>query len=60
MDYSLRKIGDQFKVADKKGIQHALVIGNDEMESGKFKLKDLKSGEQQELDVAGVIKALQK
>lgn len=60
VDYSGRKIGDQFKTADKKGVQHVLVVGENELSSGKFKLKNLKSGDEHELDVSGIIQALKK
>ena len=46
VDLSGRKIGDQFKIADKKGIAHVMVIGQDEITRGTFKLKALKTGQE--------------
>ncbi|MEI6346279.1 MAG: histidine--tRNA ligase [bacterium] len=46
VDYSGRKIGDQIKYADKQNIPFVIVIGEEEVKSGTFKLKNLKSGEE--------------
>lgn len=43
------KIKKQFNYADKVRAGFALVIGEEEMQSGKYKLKDLKSGDQLEI-----------
>jgi histidyl-tRNA synthetase len=58
VDLSGRKIGDQLKAADKKGISRVLIIGANELESGQFTLKDLVSGDEQQLDEAGLLTAL--
>jgi len=57
-DYSGRKLGDQLKVADKKQIPHALIIGPEEIKSGKFTLKNLKTGAEQKKSIADIIKAV--
>lgn len=44
VDMSGKKIGDQFKAADKKGITFAIIIGEKELESGQFTLKNLQTG----------------
>jgi len=41
VDYTGRKIGDQLKAADKKGVQFSIVVGEDEAASGMYKLKHL-------------------
>ncbi len=46
IDFSGRKIGDQIKTADKQKIPNIICIGEDEMKSGQFKVKNLKSGEE--------------
>jgi histidyl-tRNA synthetase len=56
VDLSGKKIGDQFKTADKKGIGQVLVIGENELEDGRFTLKDLKTG----VEKKGELKALAK
>lgn len=50
VDYTGRKVGDQIKAADKKGVQFAIVVGEDEAASGMYKLKHLPT--KQEINVA--------
>lgn len=52
------KLKKQFSYADKKNIPYALVIGPDELESGQFSLKNLKSGEQDALSLEAIISQL--
>jgi histidyl-tRNA synthetase len=40
------KVGKQFQHADKRGIPFAIIVGETEMNEGKFALKNLISGEQ--------------
>ncbi len=58
VDLSGRKLGDQFKIAEKKGIERVLIIGEAELSTGQFTLKNLGSSEEIKADVAGVVKAL--
>jgi histidyl-tRNA synthetase len=44
------KVGKQFQHADKRGIPYAVIVGETEMNEGKFALKNLLSGEQVLLD----------
>lgn len=60
VDLSGKKLGDQLKVADKKGIITVLIIGEDELQSGKYKVKDLKSGQEQVLSLKDVVSHLNK
>jgi len=46
VDYSGKKLGDQIKNADKAHIKHVLIVGEDEINSGKFKIKNLESGKE--------------
>ncbi len=39
-----RKVGDQIKVADKKGIRHIIVVGEEEIASGLYTMKNLETG----------------
>jgi histidyl-tRNA synthetase len=41
-----RGIGDQLKLADRKGIPVAIILGSSELESGTATLKDLRGGDQ--------------
>ncbi len=46
VDYTGRKVGDQIKTADRHRISHVICIGDNEVKSGEFKLKNLGSGEE--------------
>ena len=46
VDWSDRKIGDKIKNADKQKILFIAAVGEDEISGNKFKLKNLKTGEE--------------
>lgn len=52
------KVGKQFQYADKRGIPYVVIVGETEMNEGKFALKNLTSGEQFLLDLEELQKAL--
>jgi len=52
------KMGKKFSYADKLGIPYVLVVGEDEINSRRFKLKNMSTGEQNELDIAQIIESL--
>jgi histidyl-tRNA synthetase len=56
VDLAGRKLGDQFKTADKKGIKNVLVIGENELKTGKFTLKNLDTGKEQPLSIEAIAK----
>jgi histidyl-tRNA synthetase len=56
VDLSGRKLGDQLKTADKKGLERVLIIGEDELKTGKFKLKNLRTGQETAADMKGLSK----
>jgi len=49
IDLSKKKIGDQIKNADKRHIPKVIVIGGEEVKTGKLKVKDLKTGAEVEM-----------
>lgn len=53
------KLGKQFRFADRIGVRYVLVLGPSEIENGKVVVKDLKKGEQSELDRRFVLARLQ-
>jgi histidyl-tRNA synthetase len=53
------KMGKKFSYADKLGIPYVIVVGEDEINTGKFKLKNMTTGEQNELDIAQIIESLE-
>ncbi|HVV26133.1 MAG TPA: histidine--tRNA ligase [Candidatus Saccharimonadales bacterium] len=58
VDFTGRKLGDQLKAADKKGVAYALIIGDDELKANKFKLKNMRTGGEQVLDPPALVKTL--
>lgn len=52
------KIGKKFGYADKLGIPYAFVIGGDEVQTGLFKLKDMKTGEQETLCIEDIVRKI--
>ncbi len=58
VDLSGKKIGDQLKTADKKGIAHVLIIGEGELKEQKFTLKNLKTGKEQRSSVKDIAKTV--
>lgn len=49
MDFAGRKVKAQMKSADRKGAGFVIVIGETELASGKVALKEMATGEQQEM-----------
>ncbi|SOE19532.1 histidyl-tRNA synthetase [Spirosomataceae bacterium TFI 002] len=52
------KLKKQFDYANKKGIPYVIVIGSDEIETQKFSLKNMETGEQEMYDVSTIIEKL--
>ncbi|MBX4181269.1 histidine--tRNA ligase [Candidatus Parcubacteria bacterium] len=50
VDWSMKKLGDMIKNADKLHIPFVMVVGEDELKSKKFKVKNLKTGEEKEVN----------
>jgi histidyl-tRNA synthetase len=56
--FDARSVKAQFKVADRSGAARVVVLGPDESARGVVQVKDLGSGEQQEIARADVVEAL--
>jgi histidyl-tRNA synthetase len=59
VDLSGKKLGDQIKNADKRGIPFIICIGDEEVRTGKLRIKALKTEEETETseeNLAGIIK----
>ncbi|KAA3625441.1 MAG: histidine--tRNA ligase, partial [Flavobacterium sp.] len=52
------KMGKQMSYADKRGIPFVVLTGISEMESGTYTLKNMKSGEQQQVDIDQLVRSL--
>ncbi|HSW37247.1 MAG TPA: histidine--tRNA ligase [Candidatus Saccharimonadales bacterium] len=55
VDLSGRKLGDQFKTADKKGIEQVLIIGETELQKQLFTLKNLETGKEKKQNLNDVV-----
>jgi histidyl-tRNA synthetase len=49
-----RSLGDQLKYASRKGVRFAIIAGSAELDRGEASLKDLASGEQTTVPLAGL------
>lgn len=56
--YEEGKLGKRFSYADKLGIPYVLIIGEEELNSKTYTLKDLRSGEQYRMKVSEIINKL--
>ena len=50
-DLTGRSLKAQMKYADKIGAHYAIVVGDNELETGVAKLKDMQSGEQTDINL---------
>ncbi len=53
-----RSLKSQMKYANKKGFSYTIVLGDDEIESGKGVLKDMRSGDQKDVSLDSIIDRL--
>ncbi len=58
VDYSNKKIGDQIKYASKNNIPFIAVIGENEVKTGKLKIKELSSGKETDVTEDSLSKAI--
>lgn len=58
MDIMGRGVSKNLDYANKMGTPYALIVGEDEVKQKKYKLKDMKSGKEQMLDVKDIVKKL--
>lgn len=59
LDISSKKVGEQIKIANKQSIPYVLCIGEDEIKSGLYPLKNMESGEEKKVkieEIVGVVK----
>ncbi|MBW2095471.1 MAG: histidine--tRNA ligase [Deltaproteobacteria bacterium] len=58
MDYAARGLKAQLKYADRLGAKKVLMIGDNELKSGKVILRDMSSGAQEQIDLDGLVEKL--
>jgi histidyl-tRNA synthetase len=51
IDFGEKKLGDQIKTAAKHKIPFVIVLGEDELASGQFTVRDLATGDEKKLDL---------
>lgn len=59
MDHLGRSTKAQFKYADKTGANFTVVIGDDEIEKDVVSLKNMKTGEQNEIQLSNILETIQ-
>ena len=55
VDYSNKKIGDQIKYADKNKVPFVICVGDDEVKTGQFKLKELSTGKEYQVTDSEIV-----
>jgi len=58
IDVCARNVKGQFKYADRVGARNVVVIGEDELASGRAKVKDMRTGEERECEFEEVLNDL--
>ncbi len=53
------KIKKQFDYANQKGIDYVIIIGDEEVKSNIFKLKEMKSGDQSSIDISNLLSEIE-
>ena len=53
------KIKKQFDYANQKGIDYVVIIGDEEVKSNIFKLKNMKSGSQSSIDISNLLSEIE-
>lgn len=53
-----KKMKAKFKYADKLNIPYVLVIGEDEIKTGKYTIKDMANGTQEQMEIEKIIEKL--
>lgn len=59
-DFSQKSIKNQFKTANKKNAKYALILGEDELSRNMCKIKNMTSGEEQEVSLDNITDNIQK
>lgn len=60
VDYTDRKIEKKIKAAEKLGVENILFVGEEELSANKYTLKNIKTGQEQKLDIKEIAQKLRK
>ena len=55
MDYMDRSVGSQMKAADRLNAQYTIIIGGDELKSGEATVRNMKSGEEIDVELDNLV-----
>lgn len=55
VDLTGRRLDKQLRAADKKGVQFAMIIGEEELKNERYKLKDLRAGTEEEHGIERIV-----
>lgn len=57
-DYQQRKMRAQFKAADRLKAKYVAILGEEELEQGKVKLRQMEFGEEEEIDMSSLVETM--
>jgi len=60
IDYQDRSVGGQMKSADRMNATYTVIIGENELESGKATVRNMKDGEEQEIKLESIVESIEK
>lgn len=60
IDYQDRSVGGQMKSADRMNATYTVIIGENELESGKATVRNMKNGEEQEIKLESIVESIEK
>ena len=60
IDLTNKKIGDQIKIAHKQKFPYVIVIGENEINSDAYVLKQMETGTENKVDIAGIVDIIKK
>jgi histidyl-tRNA synthetase len=58
MDYESRSLKAQMRRADKLGVSHVLILGEDELAKGVALLRNMATGTQEEIPLQGIVEQI--
>lgn len=60
VDISSKKVGDQIKTANKQNVPYVVAIGENEVQSDMYTLKEMKSGIENKVSLADIVSIIKK
>ncbi len=60
IDYMNRSVGGQMKSADRMNATYTVIIGENELENKRATVRNMKSGEEQEIDIDNLVNSIEK